>query len=128
MPAPTVTHSGHKGTVVDDATGDPVADAEVTAESWSVGLPSHSKLRLESTVTARSDSSGHFSLPARRAWHRVLLLPDGGPVFLERICVKKPGYQPVVADPWTVGRPWEYKYPGQFRLKPGSHTAACFSP
>ncbi len=112
------------GTVVDDKSGHPVADAKVLVESWQVLIPSGRKFARKDAFQVITDRNGRFEVPKKTEWFLVILLPHMGPTFAERFCVTRTGYAPLLGDPWMSPRDlsWRYTFPNPFRLKQGDHS------
>ena len=99
-----VVRHAHAGTVVDSASGAPIADATVIVESWSVRTPSGGRSKRRDVFRTTTDVAGRFYVSEMKELFFSVPLPDMGPEFHSRICVTKDGYVATVADPWSEGR------------------------
>jgi hypothetical protein len=115
----------HKaGAVLDQASGRPIADATVTVESWEVEGPGGRKISKKDTFTTKTDAAGRFQVPEKSEWFLVAPLPDAGPSFNQRMCVRATGYEPMVGDPWSIRYPWQYQPPQAWHLTASTHAGA----
>ena len=115
-----VVRHAHAGTVVDSASGAPIADAATVVESWSVRTPSGGRSKRRDVFRTTTDVAGRFYVSEMKELFFSLPLPDMGPEFQSRICVTKDGYVATVADPWSEG--WHsagfHELPTVLRLTP----------
>jgi hypothetical protein len=109
---------GETGSVVDAASGRPIAGAAVRVESWRVFTPRGERSERKDVYLTATDEQGRFQVPELKEWYAVIPIPDLPPAFNRRICVTTPGYEPGVGDPWADERasPWSYQLPDPFRL------------
>jgi hypothetical protein len=127
VPSHEVVRQAHAGTVIDSASGVPIAAATVIVESWSVRTPSGGRSRRRDVFTTTSDAAGRFYVSEMKELFFSIPLPDMGKEFHSRICVTKDGYAASVCDPWSEERrsAWFYELPTVFRLTPVRPTDAA---
>ena len=74
-----VVRHAHAGTVVDSASGAPIADAAIVVESWSVRTPSGGRSKRRDVFRTTTDVAGRFYVSEMKELFFSLPLPDMGP-------------------------------------------------
>jgi hypothetical protein len=97
---PTVREA-RSGTVLDAASGRPVAGAKVRVESFRVPTPPSGGWGVEMVhaIEVKTDASGHWSVPSEHDWTMGILAADGLPLFADAYCVLADGFQKEVRSP-----------------------------
>jgi hypothetical protein len=100
---PTVREA-RTGTVLDAATGRPVAGATVRVESFQVPIPpGRWGVKMVRSIEVKTDADGRWSVPSEHEWTIGILAADGLPFFADVYCALVDGFQ---REARTAHRGW----------------------
>jgi hypothetical protein len=106
------------GTVLDGATGTPLAKARVTVEVWTTLAPGGQRGDRKTSFEVAADAKGQFEIPEAKEWGLLIPIPDCGTHYNQRLCFRAPGFQTKSWDPWANSHSWGYRFPNEFKLEP----------